>query len=88
MTTIILPDDLERILVENARMSGTTPESLAIDGLRRLFAGPGEGGPHESLLDFLGDYVGAVEGSTEPLSEGCGRRFAEGLAEGDRGGRP
>ena len=38
--------------------------------------------PEPTLADFLNGYVGIVEGSTEALSERCGERFTEGLAEG------
>jgi hypothetical protein len=34
-----------------------------------------------TLYDFLADYIGTVEGSTEAFSEDCGRRFADGLAD-------
>ena len=40
--------------------------------------------PEPTLGDFLNGYVG-VEGSTEALSERCGERFTEGLAEAGRG---
>lgn len=89
MTTVTLPPEVERPLVEEARKKGTTPELLAVDCLRKLFVlspeseQPPEG---ESLFDFLADYVGAVSGTTEPLSENCGQRFAEGLVEKQRRG--
>lgn len=72
MTTITLPPDLEGRLADEARRRGTTPELLALDGLRRLFPPPGadngaEG--HGTLFDFLAGYIGTVEGTTEPLSE-------------------
>jgi hypothetical protein len=34
-----------------------------------------------TLYDFLADYIGTVEGSTEAFSEDCGRRFADVLAD-------
>ena len=40
MTTITLPPDLEGRLADDARRRGTTPELLALDGLRQLFAPP------------------------------------------------
>lgn len=89
MTTVTLPPEVERPLVEEARKKGTTPELLAVDCLRKLFVlsseseQPLEG---ESLFDFLADYVGAVNGTTEPFSENCGQRFAEGLVEKQRRG--
>ena len=91
MTTITLPSDLEDRLGDEARRRGTTPELLALDGLRQLFA------PHPSadndaegngtLSDFLAGYVGTVVGAAEPYSENCGRRFAEGLEEKQQRGR-
>jgi hypothetical protein len=91
MTTITLPPDLEGRLADEARRRGTTPELLALDGLRQLFASlPADGGGEGSgsLFDFLTGYVGTVAGAAEPYSEDCGRRFAEGLAEKQRRGRP
>jgi hypothetical protein len=81
MTTITLPPDLEGRLTDAARRRGTTPELLALDGLRQLFASPqpdngAEG--HGTLFDFLAEYIGTVAGAAEPYSEDCGRRFAEG----------
>ncbi len=85
MTTITLPADIEGPLAEEARRRGTTPELLALDTLRLSFAptatSPAGEPPEPNLADFLAGYVGLVEGSTEPLSERCGERFAEGLAE-------
>ncbi len=91
MTTITLTPDIERPLVEQARRQGTTPELLALDGLRKLFA-PEQSSPLEShigetLFDFLQGYVGTVSGTTEALSENSGQRFAEGMAEKQRDGK-
>lgn len=84
MTTIILPPEIEQPLVEAARQQGTTAEQLALDSLRKLFAPKTEG---RTLFDFLGDHIGAIEGSSEPLSEDCGRRFAEALEEKHQRGK-
>jgi hypothetical protein len=79
MTTITLPPDLEHQIAERARQRGTTPELLAIDGLRQLFAqapsteGTGDG---ETLFDFLDGFIATVDGT------------AEGLADGERRDRP
>ena len=55
MTPILLPPDLENAIAEEARRRGLAPETLAVDGLRRLFA-PGEASDtHRNqgcLLDF------------------------------------
>ena len=89
MTTIILPPDLESRLAEEASRRGTTPELLALDELRRLFAPqPNEATPADTLFDFLAGHLGAIAGTAEPLSEDCGHRFAEGLAEKQQRVRP
>jgi hypothetical protein len=84
MTTITLPPEVEELLTEAARKQGTTPELLAVDCLRKLFTpSPTTGTPAEgdTLFDFLAGYAGTVSGTTEPLSENCGQRFAQGLVE-------
>jgi len=84
MTTITLPPDVEGPIVEEARKLGTTPETLVLESLRRLFAPvasrqkPPRG---ECLFDFLAGHIGTVSGSTEALSEKCGDRFADAMAE-------
>lgn len=91
MTMITLPPDLEGRIADEARRRGTTPELLAIDGLRQLFAPErAEFGveQHGTLFELLAGYIGTVNGSAEPYSEDCGRRFAEGLAEKQPRGRP
>jgi hypothetical protein len=81
MTTITLPADIEGPLAEEARRCGTTPERLALDTLRPRFAPPAASPSEEPPEPSLAGYAGLVEGSTEPLSERYGDRFAEGLAE-------
>jgi hypothetical protein len=84
MTTITLPPDIEGPLSEEARRQGTTPELLALDSLRKLFApttATGKAAGGETLFDSLSGYIGTVSGTTEALSENCGQRFAEGMAE-------
>lgn len=91
MTTITLPPDLEGRLTEEAHRRGTTAELLAVDGLRQLFVKPVANNGNEqpgTLFDFLAGYIGTVDGSTEPLSEDCGKRFAEALAEKQQRARP
>lgn len=90
MITITLPSDLEGSPAEEARRQGTTLELLAVDCLRRHFvpaAATDKSAESETLFDFLSGYIGAVNGTTEALSENCGQRFAEGLAEKQRRGR-
>jgi hypothetical protein len=84
MTTITLPPEVEGPLIEEARRKGTTPELLAVDCLRKLFTPSpttGTSAEGETLFDFLAGYAGTVSGTTEPLSENCGQRFAQGLVE-------
>jgi hypothetical protein len=82
MTTITLPPDLENRLADEARRRGTTPELLAVDSLRMIFVpqsanGGATGG--DNLWSFLSAYIGTISGTTEALSENCGKRFVEGL---------
>ena len=82
MMTVTLPSELATPLAEEARRRGTTPEKLAIEGVRRMLppsperADPGP----KSLLDSLAGHIGVVAGTGEAFSQDCGRRFAEGLA--------
>lgn len=89
MTTITLPPDIEKSLAEQARERGTTPELLAINSLRAIFAPPVPHDGHEgdTLYDFLLGYVGTIDGTTEALSEHTGQRFTEGLVDKQRQGR-
>ncbi len=83
MLTIEIPDQIAIPLAEEAARQGTTPELLAIDAVRRAI-------PHTSptktsggtLFDALKPFIGAVDGSSEPFSQDCGEKFAEGLATG------
>ena len=77
---IRLTPDIENVLNQEARRQGVTPEQLALDSLGKLFSASespeaAEGG--KSLYDFLAGHVGVVAGSTEALSEDCGRHFAD-----------
>jgi hypothetical protein len=89
MLTITLPPDLDERLADEARQRGTSPELLAIDMLRRAFVSPEvpaeEGG---TLYDFLGDFIGSIEGTGESLSKDCGRHFADGVEEKYRQRKP
>ena len=83
MTTLTLPADVEGSRLEEARRQRTTPELLAIDALRKLFAPPPCRryiGCGETLLD-LSDCIGTVSGTTEAPSENCGQRFAQGMCD-------
>jgi hypothetical protein len=91
MTTITLPPDIEEPLAKEAKKHGSTPESLAIESLRKLFVSPlvkEEQAQVKTLFDLLSGYVGTVDGTEEALSENCGQRFAEELAGEQRPKRP
>jgi hypothetical protein len=87
MTTVTLPPDLESRLLDEASRRGTTPELLAVDSLRRRFPSrpaetiPAEVRPAATLYDFLAGYIGTVEGTGEPVSRDCDRRFSDALVE-------
>lgn len=81
---ITLPPEIEGPLAEQARQCGTTPESLAVETLRRAFVPPGAEEPPASertLHDRLVSYIGAIEGTGENLSENCGDQFTDYLVE-------
>jgi hypothetical protein len=90
MQTITLPADLEDRLSAEAQRRGTTPELLAVDTLRKAFV-PAEGAngapAAKNLCEFLGSYVGAVEGTGVTLSADTGRHFADYLVEKHQQGR-
>ena len=95
MVTITLPPQLEEIVMEQARLQGTTVELLTLDALHLWFAGassPPSLPSGASLADALSDYIGAIstkdkypEGST--LSENTGRKFAQGMVEKRKQGK-
>jgi len=76
---ITLPPDVETPLLEEARKQGTSPETLAINALRKLFVS--EGLVEGSLYDFLSDYIGTVSGSSDAFSEKTGKHFTDLLVE-------
>jgi hypothetical protein len=65
MLTVHVPPELAIPLAEEASRRGTTPELLALEGVRRVLppattAMPARG----TLFDSLSGYVGTVEGSS------------------------
>ncbi|MGZ8217261.1 hypothetical protein [Methylomagnum sp.] len=86
MTTIVIPTEMEQPLAEAARKAGSVPELLALEWLRERLEPSTLLDDGETLFDFLSGYIGTVEGSPENLSEPCGERFIEGLAEKQRQG--
>ncbi len=84
MTTIVLPPDLEDAITKEATRRGVAPETVAVDGLRRLFPRSEEHseqpGP-ASLFDSLAGHIGTIQGVSDAVSEGCGDRFADAMVE-------
>jgi hypothetical protein len=93
---IILPPDIERVVVERARKQGTTPEILVLDSLRERFLPSllpdrsieGEG----TLADFLGPHIGVLHSSEHTpggarMSEDTGKKFAAGMVKKRQQGR-
>jgi len=84
MTTITLPPEIEAPLRQEAERQGMSPERLAIETLRAHF-GQVAGAIKDqhsrlTLADYLHGFIGVIDGTTEALSEHCGERFEEGLA--------
>jgi hypothetical protein len=90
MTIITLPPELEATLAEAAKRQGTSPELLAIESLRRQFAplsaapSDGNGVENETMFDLLKEFIGTINGSTEPLSEHSGQKFREMIEKRDQ----
>jgi len=84
MVTITLPPELEKIVTERAQQQGTTPELLAIDGLREKFApsSPAMPSTEGTMADYLGEFIGCFDSRKiapggAALSEDTGRKFKE-----------
>jgi hypothetical protein len=80
MSTITIPPEIEASLADAARKKGITPESLAVENLRKHFS-PTEPDQTKTLHDYLAGYIGAVEGTGEALSENCGEKCTDWLVE-------
>lgn len=92
MTTITLPPELETAVAERAKRSGTTPELLALDSLRREFLPPVPPESEGTMADFFAGYIGVIDsGEIVPgganMSEDTGRKFKEILLEKHRLGK-
>jgi hypothetical protein len=79
MLTITVPIELASLLSEEALRRGTTAELLALEAVRLVLPFK-KTEPVGTMADFFRGYVGVVDGTTEPLSQDCSRRFADGLA--------
>ena len=85
---LTLTPEIEIAINRQASQKGTTPEQIALDGLRMLFGSGTEyaGQPPTSLADFLDGYIGvirsseAIDGGAQ-LSENIGERFAQLMAQ-------
>ena len=93
MITITLPAELEKAVIQRASKQGTTPELVALDGLREHFLVDPEPPIAEgTMADFLGDFIGCfdsrevVPGGAN-LSENTGRKFKELMLEKYREGK-
>jgi hypothetical protein len=91
MVTITLPPELERVVVERAKLQGTTPELWTLDRLNRSLQADTAAEPSHmssaddgSMLDFFKGYAGVVDsGEFVPggaqMSQDTGRKFAQGM---------
>ncbi|MGI8587654.1 MAG: hypothetical protein ACR2M0_08215 [Chloroflexia bacterium] len=92
---LYLTADIEQALVEQAKLQGTTPEQLALEGLRRQFVHPL---PNEhsaeaprTLADFLGEAICVLHSHEyipggAHMSEDTGGAFTKALVEKRRKG--
>ena len=93
MVTITLPPELEKAVIQRAHKQGTTPELIALDGLREKFLPASEPDAVEgTMADFLGDFIGCfdsreiVPGGAN-LSENTGDKFKELMLQKYREGK-
>lgn len=94
---IVVPPEIERVLVEEARRLGTTPELLAVDSLRERFSPAAIRSERLSeqqgtLADFLSDHIGVLHSSEfvvdgARMSEESGKKFAAGMVKKRQQGR-
>ncbi len=85
---LILTPEIERAIKKQASQKGTTPEKIALDGLRMLFVSRVEVADESpvSLADFLDGYVGVIRSSEfvaggAQMSEETGKQFAQLMAQ-------
>ena len=59
---IMLTSDLERMLTEQARKLGITPEQLVVDSLKERFASASAVPESQgTLADFLHEHIGVID---------------------------
>jgi len=88
---IHLTPDIETVLNQEAQRQGVSPEKLALDTLGKTYLEPqalAAATEGKNLYDFLAGYIGVIDGTSEALSEDCGRRYTDGLLERNAQGCP
>lgn len=85
---LTLTPEIESAIKKQASQTGTSPEKIALDGLRMLFVSRLEATDKlpASLADFLDGYVGVVRSSEfvaggAQMSEKTGSQFAQLMAQ-------
>lgn len=85
---LTLTPEIESAIKIQANRAGTTPEKVALDGLRMLFVSRVEAADESpvSLADFLDGYVGVIRSSEfvaggAQMSEETGKQFAQLMAQ-------
>ena len=82
---IMLTSDLERMLTEQARKLGITPEQFVVDSLKERFASASAMPESQgTLADFLHEHIGVLDSREyisggARMSEDSGKKFAAGL---------
>ena len=82
---ITLTPNMERMLTEQARKLGITPEQLVVDSLKeRLAAASAVPEPQGTLADFLHEHIGVLDSREYipggvRMSEDSGKKLAAGL---------
>ena len=93
MVVITLPPEIEQIVTERAEQQGTTPEIVALNGLRECFlSSMSPPNPQGTMADFLGDFIGCFDSRTRVpgganLAENSGDKFQDLLLQKHREGK-
>ena len=85
MLTINIPSELEAKLVEIAKLKGATPEGLAVESLRRLYAPTSSVAATSelTLAQSLAGYIVTIDVDPKAWSEHTGDAFGD-LLHGQR----
>ena len=87
---IMLTSDLERMLTEQARKLGITPEQFVVDSLKERFASASAVPESQgTLADFLHEHIGVLDSREYipggvRMSEDSSKKFATGLLKQHR----